>query len=246
MNTLTQHLLIPDWPAPAGVRACVTTRGGGVSLPPYESFNLGDHVGDDPAAVAENRRRLSSTFTIQPAWLKQVHGVVVADADPAIIAEADASCTSTPGIACTVMTADCLPALFCNRAGTRVAAAHAGWRGLAGGVLEATLDSLGAAPEDVLVWLGPAIGAQAFEVGSEVRDVFMTVHPETAAAFVPGAQPGKYLADIYALARMRLAARGVTAVYGGGECTVSDPRFYSYRRNPNSGRFASLVWLDPR
>ncbi len=140
MSGLTQSLLFPDWPAPASVRACVTTRQGGISLPPYETFNLGDHVGDDPAAVAENRRRLSDAFAIRPAWLKQVHGLVVADADPAVVGEADASWTDQPGIACTVMTADCLPALFCDRAGTRVAAAHAGWRGLAGGVLEATLD----------------------------------------------------------------------------------------------------------
>ncbi|MDD1016994.1 peptidoglycan editing factor PgeF [Pseudomonas rubra] len=246
MSELTQALLIPDWPAPAAVRACVTTRSGGVSLPPYESFNLGDHVGDAPAAVAENRRRLTAAFGIQPAWLKQVHGVVVADADPSVIAEADASYSATPGIACTVMTADCLPVLFCDRVGTRVAAAHAGWRGLANGVLEATLDRLALAPEEVLVWLGPAIGPQAFEVGLEVRDAFTAVHPQTAQAFVPGAQPGKLMADIYQLARLRLAARGVKAVYGGGLCTVSDPRFYSYRRTPLGGRFASLVWLAPR
>ncbi|UVL60890.1 peptidoglycan editing factor PgeF [Pseudomonas sp. B21-032] len=246
MSELTQALLFPDWPAPAGVRACVTTRSGGVSLPPYESFNLGDHVGDAPAAVAENRRRLTAEFGIQPAWLKQVHGVVVADADPGVIAEADASYSDTPGIACTVMTADCLPVLFCDRAGTRVAAAHAGWRGLANGVLEATLERLALPPEEVLVWLGPAIGPQAFEVGLEVRDAFTTVHPETAQAFVPGAQPGKLMADIYQLARLRLAARGVNAVYGGGLCTVSDPRFYSYRRTPQGGRFASLVWLAAR
>lgn len=245
MSQLTPSLLIPDWPAPAGVRACVTTREGGVSQTPYDTLNLGDHVGDEPAAVAENRRRLTDEFSIQPAWLKQVHGVAVAHADPGVIAEADASWTDTPGIACTIMTADCLPALFCDRAGTRVAAAHAGWRGLASGVLEATLDSLSVEPQDVLVWLGPAIGPQAFEVGAEVRDAFMTVHPQADAAFVPGAQPGKFMADIYALARIRLAARGVQAVYGGGYCTVTDPRFFSYRRNPGTGRFASLVWLEP-
>ncbi|CAG8866925.1 Polyphenol oxidase [Pseudomonas fluorescens] len=246
MNGLTQSLLFPDWPAPASVRACVTTRAGGISLPPYDSFNLGDHVGDQPAAVAENRRRLSEAFGIQPAWLKQVHGLEVSDADPSTVAEADASWTSTPGIACTVMTADCLPVLFCDRAGTRAAAAHAGWRGLAGGVLECTLDALGVPAEDVLVWLGPAIGPQAFEVGLEVRDAFTAVHPAAAAAFVAGDRPGKLMADIYALARLRLAARGVTAVYGGGLCTVSDPRFFSYRRTPQGGRFASLVWLAPR
>ena len=244
MNGLTQ-LLSPDWPAPATVRACVTTRDGGVSLPPYDSFNLGDHVGDDPAAVAVNRRRLSEQFAIQPAWLKQVHGVVVADADPAVVAEADASWTNQPGIACTVMTADCLPVLFCDRAGTQVAAAHAGWRGLAGGVLEATLERLAVPAAEVLVWLGPAIGPQAFEVGLEVRDAFTATHPEAASAFKPGARPGKLMADIYELARIRLAARGVTAVYGGGLCTVTDPRFFSYRRTPQGGRFASLVWLAP-
>ena len=246
MSGLTQSLLTPDWPAPASVRACVTTRQGGVSLPPFDTFNLGDHVGDDPAAVAQNRLRLSGEFDIQPAWLKQVHGLAVADADPSRVVEADASWTDRPGIACTVMTADCLPVLFCDQAGTQVAAAHAGWRGLAGGVLEATLDRFDVPPAQVLVWLGPAIGPQVFEVGLEVRDAFTAVHPEAARAFVDGKRPGKLMADIYALARIRLAARGVTAVYGGGLCTVSDERFFSYRRTPQGGRFASLVWLAPR
>ncbi|NMY02474.1 peptidoglycan editing factor PgeF [Pseudomonas sp. WS 5059] len=236
--------LIPDWPAPAGVKACVTTRAGGVSLAPFDSLNLGDHVEDSPAAVLENRRRLTAAFDIQPAWLRQVHGVVVVKADPGQIAEADGSWTETPGVACTAMTADCLPALFCNKAGTRVAAAHAGWRGLAAGVLEAAADSLGAVPTDVLVWLGPAIGPKAFEVGPEVREAFMQQHPQTAQAFVPSHNPGKFLADIYQLARLRLAARGITAVYGGGLCTVTDPRFFSYRRSPRTGRFASLIWLE--
>lgn len=235
--------LIPDWPAPAAVKACVTTRAGGVSLAPFDSFNLGDHVGDNPEAVAENRRRLTDHFSIQPAWLKQVHGIAVAHADPNITATADASWTTTPGIACAAMTADCLPALFCDRAGTRVAAAHAGWRGLAAGVLESTLDSLAVPPEDVLVWLGPAIGPQAFEVGPEVRETFVQQLPEAAKAFVLSQNAGKFMADIYELARLRLAVRGVTAVYGGGFCTVTDPRFFSYRRNPRTGRFASLIWL---
>ncbi len=236
--------LIPDWPAPAGVKACVTTRAGGVSLAPFDSLNLGDHVDDSPEAVAENRRRLTDHFSIQPAWLKQVHGIAVAHADPSLTATADASWTATPGIACTAMTADCLPALFCDRAGTRVAAAHAGWRGLAAGVLEATLDTLAVPPEDVLVWLGPAIGPQAFEVGPEVRETFVEQLPEAAKAFVPSQNAGKFMADIYELARLRLAARGVTAVYGGGFCTVTDPRFFSYRRSPRTGRFASLIWLE--
>lgn len=236
--------LIPDWPAPAGVKACVTTRAGGVSLAPFDSLNLGDHVEDSLGAVLENRRRLTAAFDIQPAWLRQVHGVVVVKADPGQIAEADGSWTDTPGIACTAMTADCLPALFCNKAGTRVAAAHAGWRGLAAGVLEAAAESLDTAPADVLVWLGPAIGPKAFEVGPEVREAFVQQHPQTAQAFVPSHNPGKFLADIYQLARLRLAARGITAVYGGGLCTVTDPRFFSYRRSPRTGRFASLIWLE--
>jgi YfiH family protein len=238
MNWLT-----PDWPAPASVKACVTTREGGVSEAPFDSLNLGDHVDDRPEAVAENRRRLTENFSIKPAWLQQVHGIAVAHADPGIVATADASWTTTPGIACTAMTADCLPALFCDRAGTRVAAAHAGWRGLAAGVLEATLDSLDVPAEDVLVWLGPAIGPKAFEVGTEVREVFINQLPEAAQAFVPSDNTGKFMADIYLLARLRLAERGVTAVYGGGFCTVTDPRFFSYRRASRTGRFASLIWL---
>ncbi|ALI02187.1 peptidoglycan editing factor PgeF [Pseudomonas sp. FW306-02-F02-AA] len=236
--------LIPDWPAPAGVKACVTTRAGGVSLAPFDSLNLGDHVDDNPEAVAENRRRLTDHFSIQPAWLQQVHGVTVAYADPTAVATADASWTATPGIACTAMTADCLPALFCDRAGTRVAAAHAGWRGLAAGVLEATVESLAVDPAEVLVWLGPAIGPKAFEVGPEVREAFVRQLAETDQAFVPSHNAGKLMADIYTLARLRLAACGVTAVYGGGFCTVTDPRFFSYRRSPRTGRFASLVWLE--
>lgn len=238
--------LIPDWPAPANVRACVTTRSGGVSAAPFDSFNLGDHVDDDPAAVASNRQHLFEALGCQPAWLRQVHGIVVAEADPATVLEADGNWTATPGIACTAMTADCLPALFCDRAGTRVAAAHAGWRGLAGGVLEATVQALDVAPHELLVWLGPAIGPAAFEVGSEVREAFVQQHAEAVSAFVPSANAGKFMADIYQLARIRLAAIGVTAVSGGGLCTYNDPRFYSYRRNARTGRFASLIWLQPR
>lgn len=235
--------LTPDWPAPVWVKACITTRSGGISSAPFDSFNLGEHVEDDPVAVTKNRQRLISQLGCKPAWLRQVHGVAVVPAEPGEVLEADASWTATPGVACTVMTADCLPVLFCDRAGSRVAAAHAGWRGLAGGVLEATLDALAVAPEDVLVWLGPAIGPHAFEVGAEVREAFMAVHPQAAEAFVASVNPDRYMADIYRLARIRLAARGVTAVYGGGFCTYSDPRFYSYRRAAQTGRFASLIWL---
>lgn len=235
--------LIPDWPAPANVRACITTRAGGVSLPPFDGLNLGDHVEDDPQAVAENRRELVDRLDCHPAWLKQVHSPDVVEADPAEAPIADASWSATPGVACVVLTADCLPALFCDRAGTRVAAAHAGWRGLAGGVLENTLDALAVEPSEVLVWLGPAIGPQAFEVGPEVREAFLAQHRQAEQAFLPSRNAGKFMADIYALARIRLAALGVTAVYGGGLCTVGDARFYSYRRAARTGRFASLVWL---
>ncbi|MCO3059601.1 peptidoglycan editing factor PgeF, partial [Pseudomonas aeruginosa] len=214
--------LSPDWPAPANVRACVTTRGGGISQAPFDSLNLGAHVDDDPRAVAENRRRLSERLACRPSWLEQVHGTTVVEADPGRLPTADASWSATPGTACTIMTADCLPTLFCDRAGTRVAAAHAGWRGLAAGVLEATVDSLGVPGDELLVWLGPAIGPRAFEVGGEVRDAFIGSHAEAQAAFVPSANPGRFMADIYHLARIRLAAHGVTAVHGGGFCTFSD------------------------
>ena len=235
--------LTPDWPAPAGVHACVTTRAGGVSLPPFDSLNLGDHVEDDPLAVAANRQVLVDALGCRPAWLQQVHSADVVEADSRCVPTADASWTATPGTACAVLTADCLPALFCDRAGTRVAAAHAGWRGLAGGVLENTVAALGIEPAELLVWLGPAIGPQSFEVGAEVREAFVAVHTEAQRAFVPSANAGKFMADLYALARIRLAASGVNAVYGGGLDTFSDPRFFSYRRAARTGRFASLVWI---
>jgi YfiH family protein len=235
--------LMPQWPAPAKVKTCVTTRSGGVSAMPFDSLNLGEHVGDDPQAVAKNRQRLVSLLGCKPAWLQQVHGVAVAEANPALVLEADASWTSTAGIACTVMTADCLPVLFCDRAGTRVAAAHAGWRGLAAGVLESTLEQLAVPVDQVLVWLGPAIGPKAFEVGAEVREAFVAQQSQATEAFLPSANPGKFMADIYQLARIRLAACGVDAVYGGDFCTYSDLRFFSYRRSVQTGRFASMIWL---
>lgn len=240
---LAHDWLTPQWPAPARVKSCVTTRAGGVSAGPFASFNLGDHVGDDPVAVAKNRQRLVSLLGCRPAWLSQVHGTQVVEALAERDVEADASWSATPGVACAIMTADCLPALFCDRAGTRVAAAHAGWRGLAAGVLEATLDALALPADQVLVWLGPAIGVQAFEVGAEVREAFIAQHPQATEAFSPSHNAGKFMADIYQLARIRLAARGVTAVYGGDFCTYNDPRFYSYRRAAQTGRFASLIWL---
>lgn len=237
--------IYPDWPAPANIRALVTTRAGGVSQPPYDSFNLGGHVGDDPAAVAANRALLREHCPSEPKWLNQVHGVVVASAgNLSGPVDADASVAFKPGTVCAVLTADCLPVLFCNRAGTAVAAAHAGWRGLASGVLEATVRAMKADPSEILAWMGPAIGPQAFEVGNEVREVFVGDLPDAQAAFKSGA-PGKWLADIYTLARLRLARAGVTAVYGGGLCTLTDAgRFYSFRRDKITGRMASLIWME--
>ena len=236
--------LRPDWPAPAEVKACVTTRSGGVSLAPFDTFNLGDHVDDSPPAVAENRSRLKHLLHVQPAWMSQVHCAVAVPADPERLLVADANWSETPGIACAVLTADCLPVLFCDGAGTRVAAAHAGWRGLAGGVLEATMRALGTPADQLMAWLGPAIGPDAFEVGAEVRDAFVAQHGQATEAFRPSRNEGRFMADLYQLARLRLAAVGLTKVYGGGFCTFSDPRFYSYRRAARTGRFASLVWLD--
>lgn len=239
-----QHIK-PDWPAPANVRALVSTRQGGVSRPPYDSFNLGDHVGDDSADVARNRQLLRAHLPANPKWLKQVHGTAVAHADnlnePV---EADASVAFTAGVVCVVLTADCLPVFFCDRQGTRVAAAHAGWRGLAAGVLEASVAAMRADPHEVMAWLGPAIGPLAFEVGDEVREEFVSDQPQAVTAFLAG-QPGKWLADIYGLARLRLARAGVRHVYGGGLCTHTDAeRFYSFRRDKTTGRMASLIWLQ--
>lgn len=238
----------PDWPAPITVQALVTTRAGGVSLPPYDSLNLGDHVGDGPAAVAQNRQRLRAFLPAEPRWLKQVHGTAVANADTLQDpAEADAVVAFKSGAVCAVLTADCLPVLFCDRQATRVAAAHAGWRGLAAGVLEASVAAMRCDPADILAWLGPAIGPAAFEVGPEVRKVFVDQNPEDAAAFTPHPSrltPHHFMADIYQLARLRLARAGVREVYGGGFCTYTDAeRFYSYRRDKATGRMASLIWL---
>lgn len=238
--------LAADWPAPQWVRTCVTTRQLGSSQGPWKGFNLGDHVGDDPVYVAANRAELVREVSCRPAWLTQTHGTAVVRADPQCISEADAAWTDEAGVACTIMTADCLPVFFCDRAGTRVAAAHAGWRGLLDGVLENTLGALAVEPTEVLAWLGPAIGPQAFEVGAEVRDAFVQADPAAASAFVPSGRADHYLADIYQLARQRLHAWGVLSISGGDHCTVNDPlRFYSYRRDGQTGRMASLVWLDP-
>lgn len=236
--------IVPNWPAPANVCALQSTRQGGVSPAPWDSFNLGDHVGDDPQRVAANRASLSRLLPAEPCWLQQVHGTFTVDAAKTTkIVEADASFSREPDRVCVVMTADCLPVLFCDRAGTVVAAAHAGWRGLLGGVLESAILAMGVPAGELLAWLGPAIGPLAFEVGDEVRAAFVAHSTEAEAAFQSGV-PGKWLADIELLARQRLAAAGVTAIYGGGMCTVSDPeRFFSYRRDGQTGRLASLVWL---
>jgi hypothetical protein len=224
----------------------MTTRLGGVSLPPFDTFNLGDHVGDDPARVAENRTRLRDMLPAEPHWLQQVHGraVVLAD-DKAVSPQADAIFSRQVGSVCAVMTADCLPVLLCDEAASIVAAVHAGWRGLAGGVLEATVAAMNVPGDRLLAWMGAAIGARAFEVGNEVRDAFISDLPDTAAAFQPGRAAGKWWADIYLLARLRLARIGVERVYGGGLCTYTDQqRFYSFRRGGVTGRMASLVWLQ--
>lgn len=251
-DTLMQHALRPDWPAPAHVHALVTTRLGGYSQVPYDSLNLGDHVADDPQTVAANRALLEQTLTsaTAPLWLKQVHGVrvVTPPAEPTQrrvwIPEADAAVTTQAGVPITVMTADCLPAFFTDRDGTRVAVAHAGWRGLCDGVLEATAAEF-PQPEDVLVWLGPAIGPLAFEVGGEVRDEFIARDPAAAQAFRPVAEkPGFWLGDLYQLARQRLQRIGISAVYGGGRCTYTESElFFSYRRDGRTGRMASVIWI---
>ena len=243
----------PDWPAPASVTALTTLRQGGESLPPYGSFNLAAHVGDDDRAVLANRATL---YRLLPpgchvTWLTQVHGVAVVNAAVAsdgVVADASWSCI--PGRACAVLTADCLPVLFCSREGDVVAAAHAGWRGLLGGVLENTVAAMGRDPRRIMAWLGPAIGPAAFEVGAEVRAAFLDAaparqRPQTDACFVPSAgRPGHYFADLYALAGLRLAVLGLEEVFGGGFCTFSEAdRYFSYRRDGVTGRMASLIFL---
>jgi polyphenol oxidase len=246
MMLASADLLLPDWPAPPPVRAIVTTRSGGVSRPPYDSLNLGVAVGDDPESVRENRARLRSSLPAEPRWLRQVHGSHIVDgATVTSLVEADGSFATRPGVVCVVQMADCMPVLFADRAGTRVAAAHAGWRGLAGDVLGTAVRALDTDPAMLIAWMGPAIGPSAFEVGDDVRDAFVDHAAEASGAFVPHGS-GKWLADLFMLARQRLAALGVGAVHGGGLCTVGDPRrFFSHRRDRVSGRMAAAIWLDP-
>jgi polyphenol oxidase len=243
-------ILVPDWPAPQNVRAAFTLRSGGVSPAPFDSLNVGVHVGDAPAAVRENRRRVREQLHLpaEPTWIEQVHGTGVAEldalaADAAPGGAADAVFTRHPRRVCAVQVADCMPVLLAARDGSCVAAVHAGWRGLAAGVLEATLRRLGTKPSQLMAWLGPAIGLKHFEVGSEVRDAFVTCDPGAAAAFSANSR-GRWQCDLAGLARRRLSAAGITAVSGGQWCTYADAtRFFSYRRDGQCGRMAALIWL---
>ncbi|AJI96305.1 hypothetical protein BD65_2737 [Yersinia ruckeri] len=241
-----QSLILPQWPQPERVKSCSTTREGGISSPPYHSLNLGTHVGDVVADVAKNRQQLMLLANLPqaPLWLEQVHGtrVVRLTGEPVVDLQADAVYSNVRGQVCAVMTADCLPVLFCSLAGDEVAAAHAGWRGLCAGVLEQTLAAFSAKPASIIAWLGPAIGPRQFEVGAEVKQAFVSADSQAALAFTPFGD--KYLADIYLLARQRLQAAGIHGVFGGDLCTVSDEqRFFSYRREGITGRLASLIWL---
>ena len=244
MNPL-EHCIIPDWPVPKNVRSLQTTRVGGISSTPYDSFNLGDHVGDAPLAVERNRILLNTLLPSEPVWLEQVHGTNVVNADMAdCLPQADGCIARHRAAVCVVMTADCLPILLCDTRGSVVGAAHAGWKGLAAGVVEATVREMDVAPQDLMAWLGPAISQQVFEVGEEVRALFVDANRQAAAAFIPG-QHGKWLADIYMLAHLRLNALGITQIYGGNYCTYRDSeKFFSYRRNGVTGRMGTFIWLD--
>lgn len=236
-------LMIPDWPAPANVQALQTTRQGGISQGVYASLNLGDHVRDHPQHVAHNRQLLSSYLPSEPVWLNQVHGVRVIDAAVASCVEsADASFTTRKQVVCVTMTADCLPVLLCDQAGTAVAAIHAGWRSLCDGVIEATINAMPAAGK-LMAWLGPAIGPDAFEVGAEVKAQFIAQDAHAESAFKPHGE--KWLGDLYTIARQRLQASGITQIYGGNHCTFSEPEtFFSFRRDGDTGRMASMIWLE--
>ena len=263
MSLLPSAFLAADWPAPENIRAFTTLRSGpGVSLAPFDRFNLGTNSGDAPAAVAENRRRLLELAELpaEPRWLQQVHGTTVADMDsllpasgekvpqadegqPGIATIADASRTSRTDTVLAILTADCLPVLFCNAQGSEIAAAHAGWRGLAAGVLEATVRAMRSSPDSLLAWLGPAAGPGNYEIGAEVRQAFLAIDPVAEIAFAP-TRENHWRVDLYALARQRLASVGVTRIHGGDQCTISEQeRFYSHRRDGRSGRMASLIWI---
>jgi len=241
--------LAPEWPAPQGVRAAFTLRSGGVSRAPFDTLNVGVHVGDEAEAVRENRRRVRAALALpeEPEWVEQVHGTDVRDPDAdeaGAAGPADAIIARRRGRVAVVQVADCLPVLFAALEGGTVACAHAGWRGLAAGVLEATVHRLGVAPAALLAWLGPAIGREHFEVGAEVRAAFVRTHAADAAAFTANTR-GRFQCDLLALARARLARLGVTRVYGGSWCTYADrSRFFSYRRDGQCGRMAALIWRE--
>lgn len=247
MNDKTLQWLHPDWPAPANVRAVCTTRLGGVSVGAYASLNLGTHVGDDPKNVAENRSRLRTSLALpaDPLWMKQVHGTGVVDAATmAVDIEADGAYANRGHVVCAVLTADCLPIFICNRQGTEIGLLHAGWRGLAAGIVEAGLRRFRSPADELMAWFGPAIGALAYEVGDDVRDVFVAHDTRAAAAFTAG-KPGKWYMDIYGLTRARLTACGVRSIHGGEYCTATQSDlFFSYRRDGVTGRTASLIWLE--
>ncbi|MBS0387023.1 MAG: peptidoglycan editing factor PgeF [Proteobacteria bacterium] len=245
---MSVRFLEADWTAPAAVRAGCTLRGGGSSLPPYASLNLGDHVGDDPATVRGNRAQLRAALQLpaEPIWLKQVHGIEVLDVDAAdagrVAAPADAAVTRQPGRVLAILVADCMPVLFASADGAVLGAAHAGWRGLSAGVLEATVRAMRVAPDGLRAWLGPAIGPRHFEVGDDVRAAFVAHDAQAAAAFVANAR-GRWQCDLAKLARQRLAALGVTQVHSAHQCTFADTeKYFSYRRDGRTGRMAALLW----
>jgi len=241
----SDFIIRPDWPAPKSVNAISTTRLGGVSKDAYTSNNLAFHVGDDPSFVAKNREqlRLKCQFPNEPNWLTQIHSNTVVNFSDSNC-EADASFSNQTQQVCVVMTADCLPILICDNKGSQVAAVHAGWRGLANNIVENTIDLFQRPASDIIAWLGPAIGADHFEVGSDVKEAFVNGH-ESVAQYFKQTNENKYLADLYGLAKLRLNQKGVTQIYGGEFCTYSDDtRFFSYRRDNVCGRMASFIWLD--
>jgi YfiH family protein len=246
MTTTAIDWIAPDWPAPAHVRVLSTLRAGGVSVGPYASLNLAAHVGDRPDAVSANRLLLreAAHLPAEPLWLEQVHGVnVIRHPGHPVVVQADACVALEPGRVCAVMTADCLPVVLTDRGGTRVGVAHAGWRGLLDGVVEATIAALGTPPPELFAWLGPAIGSDAFEVGDEVRSAFAARNPAAPEYFQPN-ERNRYQADLTGLARLALAAAGVRSVHGGGWCTHHESeRFFSFRRDGVTGRMATLAWL---
>ena len=246
-TSFSSEWIVPDWPAPSSICAAISTRSiAGASLPPWGSFNLGDRCGDDPDHVAANRASLIDRLRLPqaPHWLRQVHGKTVVRVSSPFAhdtPEADAAVTRDDGVVLAILTADCLPVLFASKDGLHVGAAHAGWRGMAAGVLEATVAAMNVAPDQIIAWLGPAIGRSSYEVGTQVRDAFVAMNTTAESAFVES-RPGHWLCDLYALATQRLHAIGVREMHGGGFDTRSDERFYSYRRSPQTGRFASLIW----